>query len=58
MKKKLDLDTKFTPLIAYLIEKVKTTKYSEENRKIFSGLWRRQNFLKQEGKIIINNNKI
>lgn len=57
-KKKLDLDPKFIPLTAYLIEKVKTTKYSEEKRKICSGLWRRQKFLKQEGKIIINNNKI
>lgn len=26
-KKKLGLDPKFTPLIAYLVEKVKTTKY-------------------------------
>lgn len=60
--KKLDLDPKFTPhtkinavLIAYLIENGKTTKYSEESRKISSGLWRRQTFLKQDGKI--NNHK-
>ena len=49
-KQQLDLDPKFTPLIDYLVEKGKTTKYSEEKRKECSGLWRRQNFLKQEEK--------
>ena len=46
--KKLDLDPKFIPhtkikamLIAYLMEKGKTTKHSAENWKISLGLWRR-----------------